>query len=50
MVDIINKLTIHLGILVALRARENFTEISEKIIPFFQEHKIVGVKALDFEA
>ena len=29
---------------------ENFTEISGKIIPFFQEHKIVGVKALDFEA
>jgi len=28
---------------------ENFTDIFEILIPFFKEHKIVGVKALDFE-
>ena len=27
----------------------NFTHLIEIIIPFFQEHKILGVKLLDFE-
>ena len=28
---------------------ENFTDISEKIIPFFDKYPIVGIKSLDFE-
>ena len=27
----------------------NFTHLIERIIPFFQEHKILGVKFLDYE-
>lgn len=26
-----------------------FSEISEKVVPFFHQYKIIGVKALDFE-
>ena len=26
-----------------------FKDIAEKIIPFFKKHRIIGVKALDFE-
>lgn len=28
---------------------ENFTDISEKIIPFFDKYPILGIKSLDFE-